>query len=189
MQYHWFRRHTWNNSLRDRHTEKQSPAQTQKKQRGEASYSIFVTSKLHCLTPSPGRGKGTNEELRLYHHLFDNYDPERRPVRRPEDTVTITLKVTLTNLISLVRYPLSTPTTISEPKILLVALTAELCPKAHFWPWKTISMILITHLQNEKEETLTSSVWIGIVSQLWESVRSCSLPKEGPPFFQTPKRQ
>lgn len=130
-----------------------------------------------------------NEELRLYHHLFDNYDPERRPVRRPEDTVTITLKVTLTNLISLVRYPLSTPTTISEPKILLVAPTAELCPKAHFWPWKTISMILITHLQNEKEETLTSSVWIGIVSQLWESVRSCSLPKEGPPFFQTPKRQ
>ncbi|XP_036078708.1 acetylcholine receptor subunit epsilon isoform X2 [Rousettus aegyptiacus] len=109
-----------------------------------------------------GRGKGTNEELRLYHHLFDNYDPERRPVRRPEDTVTITLKVTLTNLISLVRYPLSTPTTISEPKILLVAPTAELCPKAHFWPWKTISMILITHLQNEKEETLTSSVWIGI---------------------------
>ncbi|KAI5280821.1 acetylcholine receptor subunit epsilon [Manis pentadactyla] len=63
-----------------------------------------------------GRGKGKNEELRLYHHLFDNYDPERRPVREPEDTVTITLKVTLTNLISL----------------------------------------------NEKEETLTTSVWIGI---------------------------
>ncbi|KAI5940930.1 acetylcholine receptor subunit epsilon [Manis javanica] len=63
-----------------------------------------------------GRGEGKNEELRLYHHLFDNYDPERRPVREPEDTVTITLKVTLTNLISL----------------------------------------------NEKEETLTTSVWIGI---------------------------
>ncbi|XP_036993020.2 acetylcholine receptor subunit epsilon isoform X3 [Artibeus jamaicensis] len=63
-----------------------------------------------------GRGEGKNEELRLYHHLFDNYDPGRRPVRRSEDTVTITFKVTLTNLISL----------------------------------------------NEKEETLTTSVWIGI---------------------------
>ncbi|XP_016056374.1 PREDICTED: acetylcholine receptor subunit epsilon [Miniopterus natalensis] len=63
-----------------------------------------------------GRGEGNNEELRLYHHLFDNYDPGCRPVRGPEDTVTINLKVTLTNLISL----------------------------------------------NEKEETLTTSVWIGI---------------------------
>ncbi|EPY84243.1 acetylcholine receptor subunit epsilon-like protein, partial [Camelus ferus] len=63
-----------------------------------------------------GRGEGKNEELRLYHHLLDNYDPGSRPVQKPEDTVTITLKVTLTNLISL----------------------------------------------NEKEETLTTSVWIGI---------------------------
>ncbi|XP_014385693.1 PREDICTED: acetylcholine receptor subunit epsilon [Myotis brandtii] len=62
-----------------------------------------------------GRGAG-NEELRLYHHLFDNYDPQCRPVREPEDTVSINIKVTLTNLISL----------------------------------------------NEKEETLTTSVWIGI---------------------------
>ncbi|XP_008995495.1 acetylcholine receptor subunit epsilon isoform X2 [Callithrix jacchus] len=63
-----------------------------------------------------GSGVGKNEELRLYHHLFDNYDPGSRPARGPEDTVTISLKVTLTNLISL----------------------------------------------NEKEETLTTSVWIGI---------------------------
>ncbi|XP_066219420.1 acetylcholine receptor subunit epsilon isoform X2 [Saccopteryx leptura] len=63
-----------------------------------------------------GRGEGRNEELRLYHHLFDKYDSGHRPVRGPEDTVTINLKVTLTNLISL----------------------------------------------NEKEETLTTSVWIGI---------------------------
>ncbi|XP_077923907.1 acetylcholine receptor subunit epsilon isoform X5 [Halichoerus grypus] len=72
--------------------------------------------RAHHLTPSPGGGEAKNEELRLYHHLFDNYDPERRPVKEPEETVTITLKVTLTNLISL----------------------------------------------NEKEETLTTSVWIGI---------------------------
>lgn len=57
------------------------------------------------MTPSPGGGEAKNEELRLYHHLFDDYDPERRPVKEPEETVTITLKVTLTNLISLVRYP------------------------------------------------------------------------------------
>nr|XP_017204449.2 acetylcholine receptor subunit epsilon isoform X6 [Oryctolagus cuniculus] len=63
-----------------------------------------------------GSGLGRNEELSLYHHLLDNYDRQSRPVRGPEDTVTITLKVTLTNLISL----------------------------------------------NEKEETLTTSVWIGI---------------------------
>ncbi|XP_023419334.1 acetylcholine receptor subunit epsilon isoform X8 [Cavia porcellus] len=63
-----------------------------------------------------GRGQTKNQELSLYHHLFDNYDPECRPVRGPEDTVTVSLKVTLTNLISL----------------------------------------------NEKEETLTTNVWIGI---------------------------
>ncbi|XP_008854139.1 acetylcholine receptor subunit epsilon [Nannospalax galili] len=63
-----------------------------------------------------GLDEGKNEELNLYHHLFDNYDRDCRPVRRPEDTVTISLKVTLTNLISL----------------------------------------------NEKEETLTTNVWIGI---------------------------
>ncbi|XP_051681261.2 acetylcholine receptor subunit epsilon isoform X1 [Oryctolagus cuniculus] len=68
------------------------------------------------LAPTPGSGLGRNEELSLYHHLLDNYDRQSRPVRGPEDTVTITLKVTLTNLISL----------------------------------------------NEKEETLTTSVWIGI---------------------------
>uniref|UniRef100_A0A673VLE3 Acetylcholine receptor subunit epsilon n=2 Tax=Suricata suricatta TaxID=37032 RepID=A0A673VLE3_SURSU len=69
-----------------------------------------------------GGSDGRNEEVRLYHHLFDNYDPERRPAKEPEDTVTVTLKVTLTNLISL----------------------------------------------NEKEETLTTSVWIGIE---WQDYR------------------
>uniref|UniRef100_A0A8I3MVF0 Cholinergic receptor nicotinic epsilon subunit n=1 Tax=Canis lupus familiaris TaxID=9615 RepID=A0A8I3MVF0_CANLF len=68
------------------------------------------------LLQAAGGAEAKNEELHLYHHLFDNYDPGSRPVKEPEDTVTITLKVTLTNLISL----------------------------------------------NEKEETLTTSVWIGI---------------------------
>uniref|UniRef100_A0A8D0ZKM8 Cholinergic receptor nicotinic epsilon subunit n=1 Tax=Sus scrofa TaxID=9823 RepID=A0A8D0ZKM8_PIG len=76
----------------------------------------LVSNDPPTLASAPGRGSGKNEELRLYHHLFDNYDPGRRPVREPKDTVTVSLKVTLTNLISL----------------------------------------------NEKEETLTTSVWIGI---------------------------
>ncbi|XP_059006153.1 acetylcholine receptor subunit epsilon isoform X2 [Mustela lutreola] len=83
-----------------------------------------------------GASEGENEELRLYHHLFDNYDPECRPVKEPEETVPITLKVTLTNLISL----------------------------------------------NEKEETLTTSVWIGIVSQLWGAAGGLD------PLPQTPGR-
>ncbi|XP_059006154.1 acetylcholine receptor subunit epsilon isoform X3 [Mustela lutreola] len=66
-----------------------------------------------------GASEGENEELRLYHHLFDNYDPECRPVKEPEETVPITLKVTLTNLISLVRHP--TP----EPGIPLLALDSH----------------------------------------------------------------
>lgn len=91
-------------------------------------------------------------------------------MRGPEDTVTVSLKVTLTNLISLVRYPTSTPSTTTEPKISLLAPAAELCPKVHFWPWKSTTVILISYPQNEKEETLTTSVWIGIVSEMWGTV-------------------
>ncbi|XP_074081516.1 acetylcholine receptor subunit epsilon [Macrotis lagotis] len=61
-------------------------------------------------------GWGKSEELRLYHHLFSDYDSTRRPVKWPEEKVSVNFKVTLTNLISL----------------------------------------------NEKQETLTTSVWIGI---------------------------
>ncbi|XP_053219105.1 acetylcholine receptor subunit epsilon isoform X2 [Podarcis raffonei] len=55
-----------------------------------------------------------NEDLRLYKHLFDNYDKGARPVRNEGDVVEVSIKMTLTNLISL----------------------------------------------NEKEETLTTNVWI-----------------------------
>lgn len=61
-----------------------------------------VLSSIFSPDPTAGRGQTKNQELSLYHHLFDNYDPECRPVRGPEDTVTVSLKVTLTNLISLV---------------------------------------------------------------------------------------
>lgn len=110
---HWFRRHTWKHTQSQRQAHREADPSTDPEER---TPSLFIASD-YCLTPPPGRGEGKNEELRLYHHLFKNYDPGCRPVRRPEDTVTINLKVTLTNLISLVRYPNSTPTTISEPKI------------------------------------------------------------------------
>ena len=51
-------------------------------------------------------------------------------MQEPEDTVTISLKVTLTNLISLVRYPHRHPSAIWEPKIPLLAPSAQLSPKA-----------------------------------------------------------
>uniref|UniRef100_A0A8C0KB68 Acetylcholine receptor subunit epsilon n=1 Tax=Canis lupus dingo TaxID=286419 RepID=A0A8C0KB68_CANLU len=94
------------------------------------------------LLQAAGGAEAKNEELHLYHHLFDNYDPGSRPVKEPEDTVTITLKVTLTNLISLVRCPHPHP-----PSWGLVPTSTTLTP---------------ARLQNEKEETLTTSVWIGI---------------------------
>lgn len=80
-------------------------------------------------------------------------------MQEPEDTVTVSLKVTLTNLISLVRYPNQ--------------YTSSRSLKSHFWPQalnsllKLSPIIFISHPQNEKEETLTTSVWIGIVSRGW----------------------
>nr|XP_056719558.1 acetylcholine receptor subunit epsilon [Euleptes europaea] len=55
-----------------------------------------------------------NEDARLFNTLFANYDKSTRPVRNVEDVVEVSIKLTLTNLISL----------------------------------------------NEKEETLTTNVWI-----------------------------
>ncbi|XP_053115474.1 acetylcholine receptor subunit epsilon isoform X3 [Hemicordylus capensis] len=55
-----------------------------------------------------------NEDIRLFETLFANYDKNTRPVRDVEDVVEVSIKLTLTNLISL----------------------------------------------NEKEETLTTNVWI-----------------------------
>ncbi|XP_059524915.1 acetylcholine receptor subunit epsilon isoform X3 [Myotis daubentonii] len=112
---HWFRRHSWESTSSQRQTHRGAGPRTDS-EGAEGRGPLASSSQcLCCLSPSPGRGEG-NEELRLYHHLFDNYDPQCRPVREPEDTVSINIKVTLTNLISL----------------------------------------------NEKEETLTTSVWIGI---------------------------
>ncbi|XP_054851116.1 acetylcholine receptor subunit epsilon isoform X2 [Eublepharis macularius] len=63
-----------------------------------------------------------NEDTRLYNRLFADYDKKTRPVRNVEDVVEVSVKLTLTNLISL----------------------------------------------NEKEETLTTNVWI---TQTWTDYR------------------
>ncbi|XP_072833418.2 acetylcholine receptor subunit epsilon isoform X2 [Pogona vitticeps] len=63
-----------------------------------------------------------SEELRLFNMLFANYDKRVRPVRNTEETLVVSIKLTLTNLISL----------------------------------------------NEKEETLTTNVWI---TQEWMDFR------------------
>lgn len=56
-----------------------------------------------CPRPSPGSW-GLNEEERLIRHLFEekHYNKELRPVAHKEETVGVTLALTLSNLISLV---------------------------------------------------------------------------------------
>lgn len=58
--------------------------------------------------PSPSSpGWGLNEEERLIQHLFveKGYDKELRPAARKEESVEISLALTLSNLISLVSSP------------------------------------------------------------------------------------
>lgn len=61
-------------------------------------------------TPSPGPHPAgswaENAEERLIKHLFEEkaYDKEVRPAERKEDTVEISLALTLSNLISLVSW-------------------------------------------------------------------------------------
>lgn len=62
-----------------------------------------------CPWPSPGSW-GRNEEERLIQYLFTEkgYNKELRPAARKEDSVDISLALTLSNLISLVRGPCDT---------------------------------------------------------------------------------
>lgn len=58
--------------------------------------------------PSPGSplsvagAQGRNQEERLLAHLMHSYNPQLRPAERGTDVVNVSLKLTLTNLISLV---------------------------------------------------------------------------------------
>ena len=51
-------------------------------------------------------GVDGNEEVELIRDLFKSYVKHIRPVEKPEDKVQVMIKLTLTNLISLVRAPL-----------------------------------------------------------------------------------
>lgn len=59
-----------------------------------------------CPQPSPGSW-ALNEEERLIRYLFEEkgYNKELRPVAHKEESVEVTLALTLSNLISLVRCP------------------------------------------------------------------------------------
>lgn len=87
----------------------------------------------------------SNEETELIRDLFKGYNKNIRPVVHPEDKVEVQIKLTLTNLISLVSSP-------SPPNKNIYS---------HFNFEKTRSSLIP---QNEKEETLTTNVWIEIVS-------------------------
>ena len=50
-------------------------------------------------------GVDGNEEVELIQDLFKSYVKHIRPVEKPEDKVQVQIKLTLTNLISLVRIP------------------------------------------------------------------------------------
>lgn len=89
----------------------------------------------------------SNEETELIKDLFTDYNKNIRPVVHPEDKVEVQIKLTLTNLISLVSSP-------SPPN-------KNVYSDIHFE--KTRSSLIP---QNEKEETLTTNVWIEIVSFL-----------------------
>lgn len=86
-----------------------------------------------------------NEESQLISDLFMNYHKNSRPVVNPDDKVEVTIKLTLTNLISLVRAFLF----FTGEKLKLASSVIHAC---------------FFQKQNEKEETLTTNVWIEIVS-------------------------
>jgi hypothetical protein len=73
---------------------------------GTASLLGLMPSAPFPSPTSPGSW-GLNEEERLIRHLFKEkaYNKELRPVARKEDSVDVSLALTLSNLISLVRDP------------------------------------------------------------------------------------
>lgn len=64
----------------------------------------------HPVPPTPRTGSPeSNKELELYNRLFTNYDKSRWPAQRVGEVLQVFLRLTLTNLISLVGGPFSTP--------------------------------------------------------------------------------
>lgn len=84
-----------------------------------------------------------NLEGELFKDLMKDYNKNIRPKENSNDVTQVTIKMTLTNLISLVSVPPLTP-------VAAQALELTQFPKLSS--------------QNEKEEALTTSVWIEMVN-------------------------
>lgn len=131
--------------------------------------------------PPPQGVSCRNQEEKLLQDLMTNYNRHLRPALRGDQVIDVTLKLTLTNLISLVRPPPS-------PQQRAGAWTwgAGVMLQGPRWPWwdgicphggdrwlKPPPPFLAC--QNEREETLTTNVWI-------EMVRPQTVPPPRLPF-------
>ena len=54
---------------------------------------------LHLL---PTVSLSSDAELKLLHHIFDGYKPEARPVKKDSDAVTVTLGLTISQIVDVV---------------------------------------------------------------------------------------
>lgn len=96
-----------------------------------------------------------NQEEKLLQDLMTNYNRHLRPALRRDQVIDVTLKLTLTNLISLVRDPHPIP-----------IAGWGLPPRMGQWAGVGRALKLSPHFlpcQNEREETLTTNVWIEMV--------------------------
>lgn len=100
-----------------------------------------------------------NQEEKLLQDLMTNYNRHLRPALHRDQIIDVTLKLTLTNLISLVR---------NSP----VPGQDRICPTKQRQTWgrgqngALKSSPLFLPCQNEREETLTTNVWIEMVRSL-----------------------
>lgn len=95
---------------------------------------------MACALPGVGC---RNQEEKLFQDLMANYNQQLRPARGDE-IIDVSLKLTLTNLISLVRDSSRYPHWGTEGRALKLSPSFLPC-------------------QNEREETLTTNVWIEMV--------------------------
>lgn len=90
-----------------------------------------------------------NLERELFKDLMKGYNKHVRPTEKSGDVTQVDIKMTLTNLISLVSK-------IESPGLILTGTLTSHSRRRCF---------KISVLQNEKEEALTTSVWIELVVQ------------------------
>lgn len=102
----------------------------------------FIT----CFSPSylcaSSAASAINLEGELFKDLMKGYNKNVRPMENGSDVTQVAIKMTLTNLISLV---------------------SQVCRFLTTTSW-FVSFTQLPFSQNEKEEALTTSVWIGMVT-------------------------